>query len=221
MNDLYQLRKLIETNKGNLQVILPITGGTFGIPKESVKEVSLAESGITEEDLKNYTPITTGPLAGSQYIIVQKTKAGGLTVDQQLFFQRSDINVELADKIATILTTKAELKGRQLSPEERKAYFEIFINNARPKGYNTNRDRIQAKVLTINNQKTLVVELNGKRWLLDIKTSNSLHTSYDLQLAAYAKAWNETHNEQIEETGILWLKAATRGSAKDKIQGAG
>jgi len=161
MNDLYQLRKLIETSEGNLQVILPITGGTFGIPKESVKEVTLAEAGITEEDLKNYTPITTGPLAGSQYIIVQKTKAGGLTVDQQLFFQRSDINTELADKIATILTTKAELKGRQLSPEERKAYFEIFINNARPKGYNTNRDRIQAKVLTINNQKTLVVELNG------------------------------------------------------------
>jgi hypothetical protein len=161
MNDLYQLRKLIESSEAGLQVILPITGGTFGIPTESVKEVSLAESGITEKDLKNYTPITTGPLKGSQYIIVQKTKAGGLTVDQQLFFQRSDINAELADKIATVLTTTAELKGRQLSPEERKAYFEIFINNARPKGFNTNRDRIQAKVLTINNEKTLVVELNG------------------------------------------------------------
>ena len=67
----------------------------------------------------------------------------------------------------------------------------------------------------------IVCRLNGKLWLIDIKTSNSLHTSYDLQLAAYAKAWNETHNEQIEETGILWLKAATRGATKDKIQGAG
>jgi genome maintenance exonuclease 1 len=67
----------------------------------------------------------------------------------------------------------------------------------------------------------LIVRFNKKLWLMDIKTSNSLHTSYDLQLAAYAKAWNETHNEQIEETGILWLKAATRGSAKDKIQGSG
>lgn len=67
----------------------------------------------------------------------------------------------------------------------------------------------------------IVCRLNGKLWLLDIKTSNSLHTSYDLQLAAYAKAWNETHDEQIEETGILWLKASTRGAAKDKIQGAG
>ena len=32
----------------------------------------------------------------------------------------------------------------------------------------------------------LVVEIESKRWLLDIKTSNSLHTSHDLQLAAYA-----------------------------------
>ena len=69
----------------------------------------------------------------------------------------------------------------------------------------------------------IIVRLNDKLWLLDVKTSNSLHTSYDLQLAAYAKAWSETHNEPIEETGILWLKASTRGEDKkgEKIQGAG
>lgn len=68
----------------------------------------------------------------------------------------------------------------------------------------------------------LIVRLNKKLWLLDIKTSNSLHTSYNLQLASYAKAWNETHNELIEETGVLWLKASTRTEGKgDKIQGKG
>ena len=67
----------------------------------------------------------------------------------------------------------------------------------------------------------LICRFQDKIWLMDIKTSNSLHTSYSLQLAAYSKAWDETHTEHIEETGILWLKAATRGSAKDKIQGAG
>jgi hypothetical protein len=69
----------------------------------------------------------------------------------------------------------------------------------------------------------IIIRLNDKLWLLDVKTSNSLHTSYDLQLAAYAKAWSETHNEPIEETGILWLKASTRGEDKkgEKIQGAG
>jgi len=68
----------------------------------------------------------------------------------------------------------------------------------------------------------LIVRLQDKLWLLDIKTSNSLHTAYDLQLAAYAQAWNETHNEKIERTGILWLKASTRGEGKgDNIQGKG
>ena len=69
----------------------------------------------------------------------------------------------------------------------------------------------------------LIVRMRDKLWLLDVKTSNSLHTTYDLQLAAYAKAWSETHTEPIEETGILWLKAATRGEDKkgEKIQGAG
>jgi hypothetical protein len=68
----------------------------------------------------------------------------------------------------------------------------------------------------------LVVRMNEKLWLLDIKTSNSLHTSYDLQLAAYSEAWNETHTDKIEETGILWLKANTRSEGKkDKIQGKG
>ena len=68
----------------------------------------------------------------------------------------------------------------------------------------------------------LIVRLNNQVWLLDIKTSNSLHTSYDLQLAAYANAWNETHDVLIERTGIIWLKASTRGEGKkDAIQGKG
>lgn len=68
----------------------------------------------------------------------------------------------------------------------------------------------------------LIVKLNGKLWLLDVKTSNSLHTSYNLQLASYAKAWSETHDTPIEETGILWLKSSTRTEGKgDKIQGKG
>jgi len=67
-----------------------------------------------------------------------------------------------------------------------------------------------------------IVKFQGNLWLMDLKTSNSLHTSYDLQLAAYATAWNETHNEKITHTGILWVKANTRGEGKgDAIQGKG
>jgi hypothetical protein len=69
----------------------------------------------------------------------------------------------------------------------------------------------------------LIVEIDNKKWLLDIKTSNSLHTSYDLQLAAYAQAWNELYEEKIDNIGILWLKSSKRGEDKkgEKIQGKG
>jgi hypothetical protein len=69
----------------------------------------------------------------------------------------------------------------------------------------------------------LVVEMNGEIWILDIKTSNSLHTSYDLQLAAYTKCWNEAFEEKVTRNGILWLKSSKRGPDKSgkKIQGKG
>jgi len=69
----------------------------------------------------------------------------------------------------------------------------------------------------------LVVKMNGEIWLLDLKTSNSIHKSYDLQLASYAKALEECKDIKIERTGIIWLKAQSRGPSKmkGKIQGKG
>ena len=69
----------------------------------------------------------------------------------------------------------------------------------------------------------LVIEMDGKKWLLDIKTSNSLHTSYDLQLAAYTTCWNETFEEKVTHNGVLWLKWSKQKADKkgEKIQGKG
>ena len=69
----------------------------------------------------------------------------------------------------------------------------------------------------------IVCKLNGEVWLIDIKTSNSIHKSYDLQLASYAKALEESKGVKIERTGVLWLKAHSRGPSKQKkvIQGKG
>ena len=60
----------------------------------------------------------------------------------------------------------------------------------------------------------LVVKMDNQIWLLDVKTSNNLHRSYDLQLAAYAKAWEEMFGQKIDRTGILWLKSSKRSAAK-------
>jgi hypothetical protein len=69
----------------------------------------------------------------------------------------------------------------------------------------------------------LLVEMDGEIWLLDLKTSNNLHRSYDLQLAAYAKAIEEAKGIKIQRTGIIWLKANTRSASKKKgvYQGKG
>lgn len=65
--------------------------------------------------------------------------------------------------------------------------------------------------------------VNGKRVLVDIKTSNSLHNHYWLQQAAYRALWNEVNpTEQIDEIKILWLGAKTRTEGTGKtIQGIG
>jgi len=69
----------------------------------------------------------------------------------------------------------------------------------------------------------LVCKIDGEVWLVDFKTSNSLHKSYDLQLASYATALKECRDINIERTGILWLKSSKRGPSKQKgrIQGRG
>ena len=69
----------------------------------------------------------------------------------------------------------------------------------------------------------LIVKMDGETWLLDVKTSNNLHRSYDLQLAAYAKAWEEMFGQKIDRTGILWLKSSKRSAAKKEgvYQGKG
>ena len=60
----------------------------------------------------------------------------------------------------------------------------------------------------------LIVEIEGERWLLDIKTSKSLHTSHELQLAAYTQAWNELYEEKIDRIGIIWLKSSKQKEDK-------
>lgn len=59
-----------------------------------------------------------------------------------------------------------------------------------------------------------ICEMDGEVWLIDFKTSNQLSKSYDLQLAAYAKALEECAGIHIDKAGILWLKASTRKASK-------
>jgi len=68
----------------------------------------------------------------------------------------------------------------------------------------------------------IICMMNNERWLIDHKTSNYIHKTHELQIAAYAMAWNELNPQYpIQRTGILWLKSSTRGADKSgkSIQG--
>jgi hypothetical protein len=69
----------------------------------------------------------------------------------------------------------------------------------------------------------LLLELNGKKWIIDIKTSTAIHTSHFLQMSAYVKAYEERYLQNIDNVGILWLKSPKKGADKTgkRIQGAG
>lgn len=66
----------------------------------------------------------------------------------------------------------------------------------------------------------MICKINGKIYIIDYKSGNNVYDSHFLQIAAYTKAWNLLNPQYIiEESGILHLKANTRKTIEDKIQG--
>jgi hypothetical protein len=72
-----------------------------------------------------------------------------------------------------------------------------------------------------------VMEVGGKCYLVDIKTSNAIYDSYWLQLAAYRELYNADRDYYddggyLDGVAILWLNAKTRTNGKaGDIQGVG
>ena len=102
--------------------------------------------------------------------------------------------------------------------------YKEFINTTGAKIIN-NEMSLCSSLLGYGGTLDLIVEINNKLFLLDIKTSNYLHTSHELQVSAYVKLYEEKTGNIIDSTGIVWLKAATRTAkidhAKNIYQGAG
>lgn len=68
-----------------------------------------------------------------------------------------------------------------------------------------------------------ILKLNGKRYLVDIKTGNAVHNHFWLQAASYVKLYNQYFPEvPIDNVAILHLNAKTRtDGTKGAIQGKG
>ena len=67
----------------------------------------------------------------------------------------------------------------------------------------------------------LICEIDDKLWVLDLKTSNNIQTTYELQTAVYGKCYEECFDKTPDYYGILWLKSSKRKFNKEKMQGKG
>lgn len=67
------------------------------------------------------------------------------------------------------------------------------------------------------------IEIDGKKelWIIDLKTSNQLQLSYELQTAVYGKCYQECFNKTPDRYGILWLKSNKRKLDIKKMYGKG
>lgn len=56
----------------------------------------------------------------------------------------------------------------------------------------------------------LVCKIDGKKYIVDFKTSKAIYDGYDMQLAAYALAWDKLHeNDKVDGIGVLRLDKDT------------
>ena len=67
----------------------------------------------------------------------------------------------------------------------------------------------------------LVCKINDKVCVIDIKTSNHLQITYELQSAIYARCFEECYDQKVDKVGILWLKSPKRSYKEGVLQGKG
>jgi hypothetical protein len=67
----------------------------------------------------------------------------------------------------------------------------------------------------------LICEIDGELWIIDLKTTNLLHTGHELQVAMYGKCYEECFGVVPKRFGILWLKSTKRKGSRLKMQGKG
>ena len=67
----------------------------------------------------------------------------------------------------------------------------------------------------------LVCKINDEICVIDIKTSNHLQITYELQSAIYARCFEECYDQKVDKVGFLWLKSPKRSYKEGVLQGKG
>lgn len=169
LNRLYTLHEYIKNNPEEV-VVLKITGGSYGFSPRTF--VPISETNITFDQINQ--PYIAGKKRG--IVEMQLTEnIGDNEINHTIRLQRGDINKELADKIADILTTKLKYRGDELTPAQRRKYAEIFLGD-NVKIYNTDqiKNNIEIDTPSINGVTTLVVKIKGENVDLSLPNAKDL-----------------------------------------------
>lgn len=145
--------------------------------------------------------------------ILKKAGNQGKNVHAMIDFYLKGLPVKWANNEGGILWTLAEWQMF--------CKFIEFFNKFNPEII-VNEFQLVSEKLRFGGTIDLVCKINDEIWLIDYKTSNYIHKTHELQIAAYSIAWNELNPQyEIKRAGILWLKSSTRGEDKSgiKIQG--
>ena len=124
-------------------------------------------------------------------------------IDQ--FLQNPGVEFHLVDSEGAPMYSKLEWKMALKALE--------FFDTVKPQIISTEQNII-SKTMKIGGTLDLGCRIRNKTAIVDHKTSNSIQITHWIQLAVYAKLWNEVYpDQQVETCYILWLKADTRGES--------
>jgi len=199
--------------------------------REELKQINFLDDRFYTMDEKNYYPSVTSILDvyPKGFGFIQWLKDLGASAEDVLRRagdQGSKIHSAIDNAVTGLEVCWADGNGiANYTEEEWKMImrFKEFWDKYKPEVI-INEVSMVSENLGYGGTVDLVCKIDGKVWLIDYKSSNAIYTSHELQIAAYAEMWNEKNpHMQIEHTGILHLKALTRGEDKkgDKMQGAG
>lgn len=199
----------------------------FKVEDDGTREKVLSVSKINGVEDKSKYLVPWAARVTAEYLInlIPDIKAGKLILhpdDIKDLFRKAkaeagrqrdeagDIGTKTHEAVEEYLKTGKKPKG--LAPEIQKPFdgFLIFAKAMKLGKVIASEKIVYSESYEYAGTLDIVAELNGKRHLIDVKTSAGFYKEMPRQLAAYANAWDEKYpNKPIEGLGIIRLDKET------------
>lgn len=199
LNDLYRLNERFKND--STPVLLPITGGSYGIVEK--KSALLSDTPFADKVNMVYIH-NAGESDGGSYFILYD-EAGSLTPNGRIYLQRMDINEDIARNIAKVLTTDLLKDGEKLAPQERLSYYSKFLSNT------TKNNNMKVKIENILNEDRLVISLYNPITKETINPLDDPATAEDVIFEHLMTANKKPDSAKIFPASMSYMDLAKKG----------